>query len=799
MRHSLRSLAKSPGFTLVALLTLAVGIGANTALFSVLNAVLLRPLPFPAADRLAMVWETNLAQGVQREGPSGPNFYDWREQSRQFQDLAAVELGSGTVTGLGEPQQIPAMRVTANLFTVLGARPALGRVFAADDGAGARQPLVVVSHAFWQNALGADPRVVGRTVMIDLISYQVIGVLPADFWLPFASDLFVPWPDHELRHERGRLAHDLGVIGRLRPDATAPQAELELQAIATRLRAAHPELAGWSTTVVPLSTVMSESIRPALVLLFAAVVFVLLIACANVANLLLARALGRRREVALRAALGASRAQLLRLFLGESLLLSLGAGALGTLFAAWGVALLSALVPATIPIPHAAADIMLRSFETDGRVLAFTLGVSLLTGLVFGLVPAVHALESDLFANLKQAPRAGGGRRMREALLVAEIALGVVLLAGAGLMVKSYARLQRADLGFRADHLLTLELELPTDSRYREPAQQSAFFDQVVARVAALPGVKNAAVTAILPLHSQDDRARFLVENGPALPAGERFQVDLRHVSAGYFRTMGIALQRGRLIAAHDAGDRTPLVGVVDEAFVQRFLGGGDPLGRRLRLGRSTLEIVGVVAGVHHAGVAEAAQPTLYVSHQQIAASRMSLAVRSASDPAALTASVKAAVWSLDPDQPIYRVETMDAVVAQATSTSRLTLTLFGAFAALALVLAAVGIYGVIAYSVGQRTTEFGIRMALGAAPGAVTRLVLGEGVRLAAIGLALGLAATFALARLLNPFLFQVRATDPFILGGVAVFLALVAALACWIPARRATLVDPLTALRAE
>ncbi|HTL66216.1 MAG TPA: ABC transporter permease [Lacunisphaera sp.] len=802
LRQALRSLAKTPGPTAVIVLTLAIGIGGCTSLFSVVSAVLLRPLPFPQPDRLTLIWETNPAQGVKRDGPSGPDFYDWREQGRLHQDLAALELGTGTVTGLGEPRQIPASRVTTNLFTVLDVHPALGRLFTPGDGRGGRQPEVVITDAFWERALGRDPHIIGRTVMIDLIPYKVIGVLEPGFWLPFQSDIFAPWPNDELRYHRGRLAHDLGVIGRLRPGVTPVQAEGELNTIAARLRAAHPELAGWGVTVVPLQAVVVEYIRPALLLLFGAVVFVLLIACANVANLLLARAVDRRREVAVRAALGASHHHLFRLFLTESLVLSLGAGLLGLLFAAWGVSLLSAIVPATIPLPDAGADVALRSFGLDAGVLVFGLVASLLTGLLFGVAPAVHALKVDLIENLKQASRSvvGGGRRLREGLLVAEVALALVLLVGSGLMLRSFSRLLHSDLGLRADHLLTLEMELPTDTRYKSAPEQRAFFDQVLERVSALPGVKRAAVTSVLPLHHQDQRAGFRLENDRSLPADEQLQTDLRQVSPGYFQTMGIALKQGRLLDDRDGlAPGAPLAGLVDEAFVRRFLGKENPLGRRLLLGRNPVEIVGVVGDVKEAGADHAASPTLYLSFLERPAARMNLVLRTATDPLTLVDSAKAAIWSIDREQPIYRIASMEEVVAEATSAPRLTLSLLGAFAGLALGLAVVGIYGVTAYSVSQRTAEFGLRLALGAQPADVVRHILRRGLVLAAAGTLLGAGLALALARLLSGFLFGVSPFDPATFLTVALVLIAIALLACWLPARRATRVDPLVALRAE
>jgi putative ABC transport system permease protein len=810
MSPAFRSFAKSPGFTVVVLLTLALGIGACTAIFSVVDALLFRSLPFPHADRLTVIWETNVAQAVKREGPSGPNFYDWREQSRSFQDMAAVELGSGTVTGLGEPRQIPAMRVTANFFDVLDVRPELGRLFAAAEGRGrARQALVVISHDFWQRALGGDPHVVGKTVMVDLIPYQVIGVLAPDFSLPFQSELYVPWPDDELRFGRGRLAHDLGVIGRLKPDVSVTQAEDELNAIAARLRAAHPSLAGWSVSVVPLQTVASEYIRPALVALFCAVGFVLLIACTNVANLLLARAVDRRREMALRAALGASRWRLVRQCLIENVVLGLAAGAIGLLLATWGVSLLSAMVPHTVPIPDAAAEVRLRAFDIDGRALVFSLVVSLLTSGLFGLAPALQAFKADLIDSLKNSRTgAGGGRRLREILLVAEVAIAFVLLAGAGLTLQSFRQLQHTDLGFRADHLLTLEMELPTDSNYRTPREQSAFFSRVLEQTASLPGVASVAVTSVLPLHSQDQRATFLIENAPALPANEQFQTDARRVSAGYFKTMGIPLERGRLLDDRDRDDKNaPLVGVVDATFARRFFGEQNPVGRYLLLGKTRVEIVGIVGSVKHAGADREVRPTLYVSFLQRPAERMNLVLRTSAgteqgrsgDPDSLVATVKNAIWSIDRDQPIYRIESMESVVAKATSAPRLTLSLLSVFAVVALVLAAIGIYGVMTYSVAQRTNEIGIRMALGARSAHVLAQVLRQGMTVVALGLAIGLASLLALSQLAQSLLYETSPHDPFVLTAIPALLAAVALLACWLPARRATRVDPTVALRAE
>ena len=546
VRYAVRTLRKNLGFTLTTLSVLALGIGANAAIFSVVDAVLLQRLPYPHPEQITAIWETNPQQGVRREGVSGSNFFDWRQRSKLFTDMAAIEIGSGTVTGFGDPKQVPGLRVTSNLFSLLDVRPASGRLFVPEDGQGGRRMIVILWYTFWQRELGADPNILGKTVWIDLIPYSVVGVLERNFWLPFPADLYVPWPDDELR-SRGRLAHDLGVYGRLKPGVTAEQASAELNSIQAGLRVEHPEMAGWSVAIVPLQSVIVEYIRPALIALFCAVGLVLLIACTNVANLLLARAITRRREVAVRASLGATPAQLITQFLTESIVLSVAAGALGLLLAMGGVKVLSAVIPATIPIPDAAAEVNVRQFGIDGRVLVFSLGVSLITGILFGLAPALYALRIDLVESLKQGGRvtAGVGRRMRDALLVLEIAFALVLLVCAGLMLKSFTRLQQADLGFRADRVLTMQIELPTDTRYKKGLEQSAFFSQVLTSAEAIPGVKSAALTAVLPLHPEDQRVRFLVEGGPVLPANERFQADLRRVSPAFFSTMGLFTRAG--------------------------------------------------------------------------------------------------------------------------------------------------------------------------------------------------------------------------------------------------------------
>jgi len=501
-----------------------------------------------------------------------------------------------------------------------------------------------------------------------------------------------------------------------------------------------------------------------------------------------------------RAAMGASRWRLARQFLTESVVMGVAAGALGVLLAAWGVYALAAIVPPTIPIPDAAAEARVRPFGIDGRVLAFSLAVSLITGIVFGLAPALHALRTDLIESLKQGARsaAGGGRRMRETLLAAEVALALILLVGAGLMLKSFSRLQRSDFGFRAEHLLTMEMELPTDSRYKKPPEQSAFFSEVLERAGALSGVKSAALTAVLPLHPEDQRARFLIENGPALPPNERLQADLRRVSPSFFGTMGITLKRGRRLDRRD-GPRGPLTGLVDEAFAHRYFGDRDPVGRHLLFGWAKLEIVGVVGNVKHVGADRDVRPTLYASFVQVPADRMTLVLRTAGEPAALIDSAKKAIWSIDGDMPVYRVQSMEDVIAEAVSAPRLTLSLLAVFAAAALALASLGIFGVVSYTVGLRTREIGIRMALGASAATVVRLVVGQGLATTAVGLVLGVAGALAMTRLIAGLLYGVSSHDPAILAGAAALLGLVSVAASWLPARRASRIDPQTVLKEE
>lgn len=802
IRYGIRTLGKSRGFTVVAVLALALGIGANTAIFTVVNAVLIRPLPYRDSDRLVAIWENNLPQGWNRMGVSGPAYIDWQEQSRLFEGLSLHEPGSGTLTGLGEPEQIPGMRVTTNFFTLLGARAQYGRLFTADEARGGRHNVMVVTHGFWRRRLGSDPNVIGKVFQLDGLPYTVVGVLSQDFWFPVSSDGFVPWDRDELR-KMNRASHSFGVLGRLRPGVTVEQAGAELNSLQRRIGERYAGMRDWGATVLPLKQVLVEYIRPALLVLLGAVGFVLLIACTNIANLLLARGASRGKEIAIRTALGAGRRRLIRQFLTESVLLGLAGGALGLLLAVWGTGVLSRVLPSHIPVPEAAAQVALARIAVDGWVLLFTLLISVATGVLFGLAPALAAVHANTGEALKDGGRSGSGsgqQRLRGALVVSEVALALVLLVSAGLMMRSFWRMQKSSPGFNADHVLTAEMELPTDSKYRDSRQWAATFERFLERVKELPGVRSAALTHIVPLTEYESKESFEIEGRPALAPGERLGADWRAVSPGYFRTFGIPLLRGRDFTALDHAE-APCVIAVDENLARMHFRGEDPIGRRLvfKRFRSTCEIVGVVGPVKHAGVDKNPRPTLYFAFTQAREARMSLVVRTAADPAGLINAVKKAVWSVDRDQPLYNIRTMDELLSDSASAPRFTLVLLAAFAALAITLAAVGIYGVMSYTVNQRKHEMGIRIALGAQVGDVLRLVVGQAMALALAGVAIGLVIALAVTRLLATLLYGVSSTDVPTFATVALTLSAVALAASYIPARRATRIEPLVALRYE
>ena len=801
LRYSLRTLCKVPGFSLVAVLVLALGIGANTAIFSVVNSVVLRPLPYPGADRLALIWETDLKDGIQREGPSAPNFLDWKQQSRSFEEMALLEVGTGTVTGEGEPEQITGLRVTTNFLSMLGAHTVLGRGFTEAEGAGnARYPVAVLSNGYWKRRFGSDPRIIGRTFTMNSEPYTVIGVLTPDFYHPLPTDLYVPWPVAQLR-AKNRADHDFGVIARMQPGVTIAQAQSELSAIARRIDAQTPRLAGWDVTVVGMKQALFEYIRPTLLLLLGAVGLLLLLACVNVASLLLARVTGRRKEMGIRAALGAQRGRLVRQILTESLLLSLVGGALGVFFAVWGVDLLSAVLPNTLPMAEAGTEIMRPAIAVDARALLFALIVSTGAALIFGLIPALHAAGADVNDALKAGGRTAsaslGRARVWSCLVAGEIALASMLLIAAGLAMKSFVNLQHVNPGIRPDHVLTFRMRLPTDNLYKSDHEQAAFYRRVLDRVDRIPGIQSAGLSDVLPLGQQNDREYFTIENRP-LPAGQELVADFRRISPQYLNTMGIALLRGRMLSDRDGRDAPPVI-LIDETLGRQYFPGENPLGRRMRLWGEFREVVGIVSQVHHFGLEKQPQPTIYAPYEQMTDKAMALAVRTTVDTQAVVKAVKQAVWSVDPGQPIFQIRSMDDYLSLAETAPRISTLLLLIFAGISMLLAALGIHGVVSYGVAERTREFGIRMALGSTPGQVKALVVRNGIKTALIGLLAGMAGAAVLASALRALLFGVAPLDPAVMAAVAALLLTVALAANYIPAHRATRIDPMQALHHE
>jgi putative ABC transport system permease protein len=804
VRYALRMLRKSPGFTAVAVLTLALGIGANTAIFNVVHATLLQPLPVRQASRLMVIWVNNLEHGWSRIGPTGQDYLDWKEQSKSFDDLFLFEHGTGTVTGLGEPEQVAGLRVTTNFGNFFGIKPILGRTFRLEE-AGGRHNFVILGYGYWRQHFSSDPSVAGRGMTLNGEEYTIIGVLPAEFAALFPADVVVPFDTDWLK----RVDTDLGVFGSLKPGATLNQVTGEMSVIAERIAIARPSRKGFGVVLVPLENVRVEYLRPALLVLLGAVGFVLLISCANVANLMLARSVVRQREMAIRIALGAGRPRLIQQFLVESTLLSLCGGAAGSLLALWSTGLLSIFVPSRIPVPNAADKVLLPAIHMSGAAIAFTIVISLLTGIIFGLIPALQSLRCNVNESLKEggrgSPAGPRGHRTRSTLVIVESALAFVLVIGASLMIKSFWRLLEANPGFHPDHLLTLRIKLPADakdSRYREPRQQAATFQRFLASVEAVPGIQSAAFAEIVPLSQDDmDMGYFAVKEAPPLPLGEHLAADYRDITANYFSTMGIPLIEGRTFTEQDNSDR-PRVVVIDQTLARRFFPGQDPIGKHLQIPDATRpprEIVGVVGGVRDTGFDQQPRPTIYFPSLQSPDQIMTLVMRTTLPPTVILPAIKNAIWSVDKNQPVFEVRSMDEIISGIVSAQRLAFLLMGVFAFLALALAAIGIYGVASYVVSERTHEIGVRMALGAQPRDVSRLVLGHGARLAGIGVIGGIVAALALTRLLSSLLFGVSATDPLTFFGVAILLTLVTLAACYLPARRAMRVDPLVALRCE
>jgi putative ABC transport system permease protein len=797
IRYAIRTLVKSPGFTAVAVLTLALGIGANTAIFSVIDAALLRSLPYGEPARIMAVYEKRPAEHTYDNVVSPADYLDWSSRNTVFEAMAAEEVQPLDLLGAGEPQRVLAGTVTARFFDVLDVRASLGRVFQPGDDQSGRDNVVILSHGLWKRFFAADPEIIGKTVRINGVSHSIIGVLPPNF--QFASEkvqLWVPYTfPPAFREIRG--AHFLNVFARLRPGVTRKAAQAEMDTISAELKREHPkENHGHSSNVVSLRETLVGGVRSSLLILGAAVGLVLLIACANVANLLLVRSTGRNREFSIRRAVGASPSRLVRQLLTENLLLSLLGGMVGLLLAGWGIAALPLIIPAGSDLPA------LGQLRLDVRVLAYLFVTCLLTTVLCSLAPAFHSSRTDLASSLRSGigvtSLAHSARRLRLALTVAELALSLVLLCGAGLMIRTLVHLLDQNPGFSPDHLFTFAVVLPAN-RFPQPTQRAAFLDAVAARLRALPEVESVGGITDLPLSGEDSRSGIAIESMNPDPS-EHVRAHSRVVLPGYFETMRIPLIAGRMLRSTDTAEAPPVI-VLNQAAIRRYVPNRNPLGLHLRIGghEEWREIVGVVGDTRHWGLDQPVNPEMYVPEAQSPESYMNVVIRSTSDTAALAPAVRSVVRDLDPTMPLGEFDAMETVIEQSVAPRSFYMWLLTIFAGLALLLAGVGVYGVMAQLVEQRTNEIGIRMALGAHPRDMLRLFLAQGLRLTALGVALGLAAALALSRFLASLLYGVTATDPLTYLGVAILLSGVALLACYIPARRAMQVDPMIALRYE
>ena len=801
LRYGARMLMKNPGFTLIAVLTLALGIGANTAIFSVVNGVLLKPLPYREPERLIRVFERSRTQ------PKFPvargNFRDYREQNNTLAGLALYTRRDVELSQDDKPERLAALGVTAGFFDLLGVRPLLGREFGREDEAPNNSSVVILSHALWQRRFNGDPGIVGRTVTLSGRPFTVVGVMPpgvqhvgGDYRSMPHGETVDLWGPLEVPSQAERGAHFCNAVGRLKTGVSLEQATADLNAIAGRLARQFPNTnQGWRIAIQPLHEEIAGRARTTLLALFGAVFFVLLVACVNVANLLLARATAREREIAVRAAVGGGRWRIVRQLLTESLLLAIVGGTAGILLAQWAIDALRALGPEQLP--------RLQAVNIDGRILLFTLGVTVVTGVLFGLAPALQAGQFNLNALLKEGGRGGGGqkRRLRDALVVIEVALALTLLAGAGLLIRSFWKLQQTDPGFNAERVLTASLSLP-GARYGDAPKVAAFQQRLLERLAALPGAQSAGLTSDLPWTGYDENAGFAIE-GKTFPPNDGPSARYHFVSSDYFRTIGVPLIAGRFFNADDRRDAQP-VSLINRAMAERYWPGASAVGKRFTFSSQPKEgdwftVVGVVGDVKDFPHSPAAAPAFYWAMMQQTPRQIILAVRSSADPLNLVEAVRGEVRALDKELPLADAQTLETIAATAVAGRRFTLWLVGLFALAAMALAAIGIYSVLSYLVAQRTHEIGLRMALGAQLGDVLKLVVRQGMTLVLTGLAAGITAAIALTRLIKGLLFEVSATDPLAFAMAAALLALVALLACYIPARRATKVDPMVALRYE
>ena len=806
VRYGARMLGKHKAFSAVAVVTLALGIGANTAIFSVVNELLLRPLPYRDAERVVMLWEVT-PEGRHQNTTSRANFRAWRDQNASFERMAAFTDQRFNLTGTGEPEELSVQFGTPELFRVLGVEPLLGRTFSPDDDGPGKPPVAILSYALWQRRFGGQSNIVGQQITLSGEKFSVIGVMPANFQFhiknrsgtgrPAELWTILPMPAGAGANERGRF---LSVVARLKEGVPVDQAGAELRTIAARLSDEVPQFnKNYTAEVLPLREQFFGNVRRPLWLMLGAVGFVLLIACANVANLLLSLATSREKEIALRAALGARRVRIVRQLLTESLLLALLGSALGLGFAWLGIKALVAISPRDL--------VSLQSVGLNVSVLLWTLGVSLLTGVIFGLAPALHISRLNLNDSLKEggkseSAQAGGSRRLRSALVVSEIALAVVLLASAGLLIKSFVRLQQVDRGFNPDNVLTMVIRLP-DASYSQDPQIVNFFVQALERVRTLPSVRSAGIINFLPLYGGlGSNTGFKIEGRPEPPPGRGPGTDVRVVDAGYFQTMGIPLLRGRNFTEMELREPKKVI-LINEALARKHFPNEDPVGKRLDVAMFETpfwaEIVGVVGNVRYDSLIDETPPAVYFPHPDLAYSFMTLVVRTDGDPAAIAPAVQREIRALDANQPVSDVRTMDQVMSEWVSRSRFNTLLLGLFAGLATLLSAVGIFGVMNYSVALRTRELGLRLAIGAQPRQVLLLVLKQGLLLTVFGVIIGLAAAFALTRLLSGLLFGVEAFDVSTFTTISLLLVFVSLLACYLPARRAMRIDPLRALRYE
>lgn len=805
LRFGARLLFKNRGFTAIAVLTLALGIGPNMAIFSVINYILLNPFPFPNSNQLVAVWEKPV--GAERNEVAPANFLDWSTQSDSFNSMAALSFWNANLTGPSLPERLQGFQVSPSLFPMLDTKPLMGRYFLPDEDTPGRNTVVILSHALWQNRFGSDPSIVNQTITLNGIPHTVVGVMPPSFQIYRRSDLWVPLSFTQ-EDRASRDFHFLIVIGRLKPSVTITQAQGEMDSIANRLQQLYPSTnTDQGIRLIDLFDQTVVNIRPAILMLLAAVAFVLLIACVNLANLLLARATARQREIAIRVALGSSRVRLVRQLLTESVLLSLLGGTAGTLIAVWGIKLLIARIPDDLlfTVPR------LNEIGVDGRALAFTVAISVLTGIIFGLAPALHASKPNLTESLKEGGRGlvgdQHGRVLRSGLVVSEIAVSVVLLVSIGLVIRSFVQLLNVDTGFDPRNTLTMDFSLSGEKYEKQRPPRAEFYRQVLERVESVPGVQSVGATSNLPLGGTNLARSFTIEDFPVSDPSNTPSINYRVVSPDYFRTLGIPLVKGRDFSRQDVAD-APGVAIINESTMRRYWPDQEPLGRRIKIGppsspRPWLAIVGVVKDVKHVGLEEAPTAEVYLPYQQNPLTDMTLVARTVGDPMSIVTAVRGEVVGVDKEQPVYNVRSMEQVMSDSVPTQKLSVMLVGVFGGVALLLVTVGVYGVMSYTIGQRKREIGIRMALGAKPSDVVKMVLAQGMLLVIVGLGIGIALAIGVAWLLiswllgTNLLFGVSATDPTTFISVALLLVAVGLLAIYIPAWTATKVDPMKVLR--